>query len=114
MSTQNVLSALPAEYRDDPTSDAAQAAIELRTLEAYAALFNGRGGKLDADIVLVDLAVFTRYYDTTMQTVPAEQVKAQDAARGVFQRVLEALTRANVEPVGLHTAVLMAPPHEEN
>lgn len=101
---RTVLDALPPEQQANPEAQS------IRIAQAYAALFSGNGSKLDAEIVLVDLALFTRYYDTAMITMPAEHVKALDQRRAVFQRVLEAMTLASEEPRGLHAAVLTAPP----
>lgn len=107
---RTVLDVLPEAKHSDP------AAIQLRIAEAYAATFSGNGGIEDAEIVLVDMAQFTRYYDTAMMTTPADQVKAHDARRAVFQRVMEGMVAAGREPVGLLSAVLRAPAidNEEN
>jgi hypothetical protein len=87
--------------------------IAVRLLQAYASLFSGSGSKLDAEIVLVDLGVLSRYYDTAMMNAPAEDVKAFDARRDVFRRIIESMTLAGSEPTGLHLAVLRATPTEE-
>lgn len=81
-----------------------------RVAKAYAALFSGTGGSEDAELVLVDLAQFTRYYDTASLEVPAEHVKALDQRRAVFQRIAEALTKSGKTLGDLHGAVLRAPP----
>lgn len=100
----------PEQLRDPAT-------VQHRIAQAYASLMTGNGTEVDAGIVLVDLAFTTRYYDTTNMTTPAEQVKAFDARRTVFQRVLEGMTKLGEEPRGLHTAVLVSVPlyaeHEE-
>lgn len=101
---KNVLDVLPADVAAD--SDVQS----LRIAQAYAAVFTGAGSRDDAELVLVDMAIFTRYYDTAMFTMPPDQVKALDQRRAVFQRVLEAMTHAGAEPVGLLRAVLSAPP----
>lgn len=114
MSVRNVLQAVDPEYQkpnpDGFYSEDALTAHSQRIAEAYAQVFSGNGTKLDGEIVLVDLALFTRYYDTAMANASAEDVKAFDARRAVFQRVLEAMTLAGQEPQGLHRAVLTAPP----
>ena len=113
MSVRNVLQAVDPEHQQpgpDGWSDAALLAHSERIAEAYAQVFSGSGTKLDGEIVLVDLALYTRYYDTAMANASAEDVKAFDARRAVFQRVLEAMTLAGQEPQGLHRAVLTAPP----
>jgi hypothetical protein len=105
-----ILDQLAPEHQANPTSDAALIAQSERIAEAYAAVFTGAGSKVDADLVLVDLAAFTRYYDTALLREPAEVVKAIDARRAVFQRILEAMTRAGMEPNGIHGALLRTPP----
>lgn len=101
---RTVLDILPPESREN------QQLQSMRIAQAYAALFTGVGGIEDAEIVLVDMATFTRYYDTAMLHLPAEQVKALDQRRAVFQRIMEAMTLSGEEPKGLHGAVLRAPP----
>lgn len=101
---RNILDVLAADIRDDPQAQS------LRIAQAYAALFTGSGDKTDAELVLVDMAQFTRYYDTALLALPAEQVKALDQRRAVFQRILEAMTLAGEEPLGLIGAVLRSPP----
>lgn len=89
------------------TLDAEWSAV--RIVAAYAAVFSGNGTSEDVDLVLVDLAQFTRYYDTAALDAPADQVKALDQRRAVFQRIMEALTKSGKPVEGLHSAVLRAP-----
>lgn len=90
-------------------SDEQIAQMQTRVASAYAAMFEGRGSKDDADLVLVDLAVFTRYLDTTPLDTPAEIVKALDQRRAVFARIVEAVIGAGGNMDGLHRAVLATP-----
>ena len=101
---RTILDVLPLEQANDPEQQS------IRVATAYAAVFSGAGTLEDAELVLVDMAIFVRYYDTALPSVPAEEVKALDQRRAVFQRVLEAMTRAGHEPHGLHSAVLRSPP----
>lgn len=84
--------------------------MQYRLVSAYGALFSGRGTKEDADLVLVDLAQFTRYVNTTSLATPADVVKALDQRRAVFARVVEAVIQAGGDMDGLHKAVLVSPP----
>lgn len=103
MATGNLNTILDDEHRHDP------AAQQARVTSAYAALFSGNGTKDDADLVLVDLAAFTRYYDTaTLGVAPAEAAAATQR-RAVFQRIMDALALGGREPNGLLIAVLTAP-----
>lgn len=90
-------------------SDEQRARMQMRVSDAYAAMFEGRGSKDDADLVLVDLAVFTRYLDTTPLNTPADIVKALDQRRAVFARIVEAVIGAGGNMDGLHRAVLATP-----
>lgn len=106
---RTVLDIVPIAGLDKET--AAQA-ITARIASAYAELFSGNGNIEDAELVLIDLAQFTRYYDTASLDTPADQVKALDQRRAVFQRVHEAITKSGKTVGGLHAAVLLSPPVE--
>lgn len=86
------------------------AAMQRRLASAYRNLFSGNGTAEDADLVLVDLARFTRYQDTTPLNTPADVAKALDQRRAVFVRIAEAVIMSGGNLDGLHRAVLMAPP----
>jgi len=94
---------LPPDLGDNPVMQ------EARIAEAYAAMFTGNGSLDDAGLVLIDLAQFCRYYDTAPLSATAEQVKALDQRRAVFQRVLEGIIKSGVKVDDLHGAVLRAP-----
>ncbi len=100
MSTSNVLNSLPADKRDDPAAQAA------RIDSAYRALFSGNGSREDADLVLVDLAYFVRYYDTVSLTADPQTVVAAAHRKSVLQRIL--IGRGG-EPQGFMEAVMTAP-----
>lgn len=100
---QNLLTVLPDEKQGD------LAAGELRIVQAYAAVFGGRGSKDDADLVLVDLAQFTRYLDTTSLEAPPAYAAAVSHRRAVFSRIVEAVTAGGGNLNGLQQAVLTAP-----
>lgn len=107
MRTVNVYSVLPEHLRLDPDAAA------LRVLQAYGALFTGTGSQEDADLVLVDLMQFTRYYDTANLAASPVELAAAAQRRAVAQRVLDALAKAGREPEGLLSAVLGAPEIDE-
>ncbi len=100
MSTSNVLSSLPTETRDNPEAQAA------RITSAYRALFSGNGGQEDADLVLVDLAKFVRYYDTASLTADPQTVVAAAHRQAVLKLIL---VGRGGEPQGFMEAVLTAP-----
>ncbi len=81
--------------------------FDARIASAYGALFSGQGSREDADLVLVDMARFSRYYDTASLDMTSAQAVAFAHRRAVFSRVLEALTFAGQEPRGLIKAVLL-------
>lgn len=111
---RTILDVLPKEcFSTDPQTGAVEiidARVDTRVVGAYSALFTGIGSSEDAELVLVDLAQFARYYDTASLDMPAEQVKALDQRRAVFQRIAEALTKSGKSLGDLHGAVLRSPP----
>jgi hypothetical protein len=106
---RNVADVLPENQRLDPTLQQA------RTVSAYAALFGGNGSIEDAELVLVDLALYTRYYVTAPIDMPSDQVKALDQRRAVLNRILTAMTIGGARTDGLRAATFTAPllPDEE-
>jgi hypothetical protein len=101
--TINILQALPTELRDNPRAQSQ------RIASAYGAVFSGNGTVDDADLVLVDLAQFTRYYDTASLSTDPHELAAAAQRRAVFQRIMDALAVAGKEPRGLLGAVMTAP-----
>lgn len=83
--------------------------MQARIVSAYGAVFAGRGSTDDAALVLIDLARYTRYLDTTSLDTPSEIVKALDQRRSVFTRIVEAVIQAGGDFDGLHRAVLQTP-----
>ena len=107
--TVNLNSVLPPEKRDDIVAQ------QERVAGAYGALFSGNGTKDDADLVLVDLAQFSRYYDTANLTDAPAALAAATQRRAVMQRIMDALAVSGREPQGLLSAVRGSPPiNEEN
>lgn len=84
-------------------------AASVRVAQAYAAVFTGNATQDDVDLVLVDLAQFSRYYDTTYDGAPAHEAMKMDQRRAPLTRILTAMAKMGVEPRGLLTAVLAAP-----
>lgn len=104
---RNVHDVLPENERDDP------GAQTRRVARAYANLFSGAGSSEDADLVLVDLALYTRYYVTAPLDMPGDQVKALDQRRSVLNRILSALALTGVGADGLLEAAASAPPLDD-
>ena len=77
--TVNVATLMPGSTREQQI---------VRIGQAYAALFEGRGSQEDADLVLVDLAQFVRYYDTASLTADPNVTIAAAHRRSVLQRIL--------------------------
>ena len=107
MAVGNLNTVLPPDQRTDA------AAQQERVVSAYGALFSGNGTKEDADLVLVDLALFSRYYDTATVTSDPAELAAAAQRRAVMQRIMDGLTISGREPIGLHSAVLGSPPITE-
>lgn len=90
-------------------SDELQAKMEARIASAYLAFVEGRASKEDADLVIVDLAMFTRYLDTTQLGTSNEVLREINGRRAVFARIVEAVIGAGGNLDGLHRAVLATP-----
>lgn len=80
-------------------------AAELRIAEAYAAVFSGRGSTEDAELVLVDLAKFTGYYNTTSPEVPGDALRYYEGQRAVMGRILALKAPPDIELEALRKAV---------
>ena len=102
--TINVVQILPQERAGDRNAQ-----LE-RVGSAYVALFTGNGSREDADLVLVDLAQFVRYYDTASLTADPVVTTASAHRRAVLQRILG---MQGGEPNGFMAAVLTAPDLDE-
>jgi hypothetical protein len=103
----------PDDKKDAETGALDQDWQMKRVASAYGALFSGTGSKEDADIVLVDIAQFTRYYDTAQLSMEPATAQALAHRRAVLSRVLEAMVLSGKEPDGLMQAVARTPPLEE-
>lgn len=90
-------------------SDDLLAKMQQRIASAYAAFAEGRASKEDADLVIVDLAVFTRYLDTTQLGTSNEVLRELNGRRAVFARIVEAVIGAGGKLDDLHRAVLATP-----
>ncbi len=90
-------------------SEDIKAKMQARIASAYHAFAEGRASRDDADLVLIDLAQFTRYLDTATLDMPTEVVTAIAHRRAVFGRIVEAVIAAGGNIDGLHRAVLMTP-----
>lgn len=75
-----------------------------KTVEAYRALFRGQGGQAEAEIVLSDLAVYSRFFMVTPSNA-SDAVRAySEGGRRVFLRIHEILCMSEQELVELHEA----------
>lgn len=104
----------PPDIQDQLTgapsySDEQIAKMQRRIASAYAAVFGGRGSKEDAELVVIDLAQFTRYLDTTQLGTSDEVLREINGRRSVFARLVEAIIGAGGNLDGLHHAVLATP-----
>ena len=89
---------------DQPEGNKRGAAVTQKTVEAYRALFDGRGDKTTAEIVLADLAVFSRFYNVTPGNA-SDGVRAyNEGGRRVFLRIHEILCMSESELAGLYEA----------
>lgn len=90
-------------------SEERQTQMQARVAGAYHAFAEGRASRDDADLVLVDLAQFSRYLDTTQLGVSNEVLREINGRRAVFARIVEAVIGAGGNLDGLHRAVLATP-----
>lgn len=115
---RTVLDILPDSVNNNPDLGARADAYQLRIAQAYAAVFSGNGSVDDAGLVLIDLAQFTRYYDTVKLNASAAEAHGLNHRRAVFQRIAEGVIVSGNTLDGLHAATLRAPliedPNEEN
>lgn len=81
MSKRTVMSVLPADKQS-------LEGYTLRLHEAYAAFMAGRPSSEDCELILVDLAYASGYYNTTSPDMPAEQVKYSEGMRAVYGRIV--------------------------
>lgn len=110
---KTIVDLFPPDEQDahgTPTySEARVTAMQRRIAGAYHAFAEGRASRDDADLVLVDLAQFSRYLDTTQLGVSNEVLREINGRRAVFARIVEAVIGAGGNLDGLHRAVLATP-----
>ena len=94
---------LPPEALGDPDL------LEARVAQAYILLFEGRGSREDADIVLADLAIQSGYFDTVDPEASDRALRQREGKRELMQRVMEAVNRPFDELRQLHAAVQKTP-----
>ena len=74
--------------RKDHLTDTVSRAVTLpRIIRAYKATFSANATQEDVDIVLDDLATFTRFYEVTDATSSPEAVRYIEGLRTVFHRI---------------------------
>lgn len=98
--TRTVFDVLPERSRN------IQAAVDERLVGAYKAFLAGHPSAEDCEIILVDLAQISGYYDTTLVDAPADQVKYVEGGRNVFSRILRCANAPFTEVQALHQAVI--------
>lgn len=81
------------------------AARKQRLIEAYAAVFQGRGGKEDASLVLVDLAYESGYFFTDDGTTSDAQLRHNSGKRELFGRIARYLNLSAVELAEVQRAI---------
>jgi hypothetical protein len=82
-----------------------EAAQVERLRQAYLSVFQGRGGKEDADIVLVDLAYESGYFFTDDGMASDQQLRHDSGRRFVFGRIARMLQMSNLEIADLQKSI---------
>lgn len=87
-----------------------------RVGSAYRAVFSANGTQDDVDLVLIDLAQFTRYYDTAKVDASPDAVVAAAHRKAVLDHILDAIEMSGGSVQGLRAATAVAPQleNEEN
>lgn len=94
-----VFDVLPAGAQD------AQSA-EIRLITAYKAFIAGHPSSEDCEIILVDLASISGYYNTTLMDAPADQVKFVEGMRTIVGRIFRMADTTMTEIRALQQSVL--------
>ena len=83
---------------------------------AYRAVFSANGTQDDVDLVLIDLAQVTRYYDTAKVDASPEAIVAVAHRKAVLDHILDAIEMSGGSIQGLRAATAEAPQldNEEN
>ncbi len=76
----------------------------VKVTAAYRAVFTGNGGKMDAEVVKVDLAEYTGFYTVAGLDVPNDQRAYYDGQRSVFARIFRFLKMTESEIAELEAA----------
>lgn len=92
--------------RDFLSEGASQQQVDVRLHGAYEAFLNGRPSKEDCEIILVDLASFSGYYNTTPQEMPAHELKYVEGMRAAVGRIFRLANMPFKELQALQAAVL--------
>lgn len=79
---------------------------ELRLISAYKAFVAGSPSSEDCEIILVDLASISGYYNTTLMDTPADQVKFVEGMRYAVSRIFRMADAPMTEIRALQSAVL--------
>lgn len=90
--------------KDAPKIEAAT----LRTQAAYKRFAEGNPTAEDCQIIMVDLAFASGYYNTTHPAMPAEQVKYAEGMRAVYGRIMRFVNMPLDEIAKYQDAVLRA------
>ena len=85
------------------------AALEARVVSAYTNLFNGNGGKDDAEIVLIDLAQTSGYFEVLSADATPGELAQHNGSRTVFGRTMFATNMPQSVLNEMATALMSAP-----
>lgn len=81
--------------------------------DAYRAVFSANATQMDVDLVLVDLAQFTRYYDTADIGADPNAVIGAAHRRAVLDHIFDAIEMRGGNVRGLRVATMRAPNFNE-
>lgn len=82
-----------------------------RLVDAYQAVFEGRGGRDDAEIVLADLAAFTGFFGVFAPGVTDAELRYAEGMRAVYGRIHARLRLSAEERVSLQEAAKLEGMH---
>ena len=95
-----VFDVLPQEARDSTLQ------ADVRLISAYKAFVAGRPSAEDCEIILVDLASFSGYYNTASPDLPALELKQTEGMRAAIGRIFRMADTPMTELRLLQQAVL--------
>lgn len=90
---------------EDRAKDGQEPARRKRLIEAYEALFGGRGGKEDADLVLADLAFESGYFFVDDGSASDAQLRHDSGRRFLFGRIARFLSLSAGELAEIQRAI---------